>query len=53
MGGIKYLLNYLSVIYLFLTALSRTLRLRRQEDSHEFLMFLFTAFQKSLLNGLG
>ncbi|KAI8147916.1 hypothetical protein BJV82DRAFT_532031 [Fennellomyces sp. T-0311] len=36
-----------------LQALSKTLRLRRQEDSHEFLMFLFTAFQKSLLHGLG
>lgn len=38
---------------IYTLALSKTLKLRRQEDAHEFLMFVFTAFQKSLLQGLG
>ncbi|KAF7728862.1 Ubiquitin carboxyl-terminal hydrolase 36 [Apophysomyces ossiformis] len=36
-----------------LRELSPTLRLRRQEDAHEFLMFLLSAIQKSSLHGLG
>ncbi|KAG0164539.1 Ubiquitin carboxyl-terminal hydrolase 36 [Apophysomyces sp. BC1015] len=36
-----------------LRALSPTLRLREQEDAHEFLMFLLAAIQKSSLHGLG
>lgn len=36
-----------------LKALSKTLRLGRQEDAHEFYMFLLSAFQKSSIAGLG
>ena len=39
--------------YKMYTALSKTLRLGRQEDAHEFYMFLLSAFQKSSLAGLG
>ncbi|KAI9249829.1 hypothetical protein EDC94DRAFT_637164 [Helicostylum pulchrum] len=36
-----------------LKAISKTLRLGRQEDAHEFYMFLLSAFQKSATAGLG
>ncbi|KAI8642730.1 hypothetical protein BD408DRAFT_416135 [Parasitella parasitica] len=36
-----------------LKALSKTLRLGRQEDAHEFYMFMLSAFQKASINGLG
>jgi uncharacterized UBP type Zn finger protein len=36
-----------------LKAISKTLRLGRQEDAHEFYMFLLSAFQKSSIAGLG
>ncbi|GAN09760.1 conserved hypothetical protein [Mucor ambiguus] len=36
-----------------LRALSKTLRLGRQEDAHEFYMFMLSAFQKASIQGLG
>ncbi|CEP15723.1 hypothetical protein [Parasitella parasitica] len=36
-----------------LKALSKTLRLGRQEDAHELYMFMLSAFQKASINGLG
>ncbi|OBZ88895.1 Ubiquitin carboxyl-terminal hydrolase 36 [Choanephora cucurbitarum] len=36
-----------------LRAISKTLRLGRQEDAHEFYMFLLSAIQKASIHGLG
>jgi uncharacterized UBP type Zn finger protein len=43
-----------SVLLIFLLlALSPTLHLERQEDAHEFYMFILSAFQKASIYGLG